>query len=98
MVCEPDHSPKTRPIHARAFTQARELQELLMDAANSEEITPAALAQVARAWSELEERKRVLKMKPAPKPIDVSVVKPKRQRTSPVVMVDPATPGSQPPV
>lgn len=31
-----------------------------------------------RAWSELEERKRIIRMKPAPKPIDVTA-KPKRQ-------------------
>lgn len=87
MVCEAANSPKTRPIHARAFTQARELQELLMIAANDSEITPAALAQVARAWSELEERKRVLKMKPAPKPIDVSQ-KQRKPRSRAVAVVD----------
>ena len=65
-------SPKTRPVHPKAFAQAKELQQLLMDAAREPECTGPALAQVARAWSELEERKRIIKMKPAPKPIDVS--------------------------
>lgn len=50
-----------------------------MVAANSEEITPAALAQVARAWSDLEERKRILRMKPAPKPVDVPLKRAKRK-------------------
>ncbi len=43
-----------------------------MKAAQAENTTPSALSQLARAWSELEERKRVIKMKPAPKPVDVS--------------------------
>ena len=64
-------SPKTRPVHPKAFMQAKELQALLMDAARDAECTGPALAQVARAWSELEERKRVLKMKPKPKDIEV---------------------------
>ena len=42
---------------------------LLADALKPE--TPAReRAQVARAWCELEERKRILKMKPKPKDVD----------------------------
>lgn len=54
------------------FESAVELQQLIMAAARSEETTASALAQLARAWSELEGRKRIIKMKPDPKPIDVS--------------------------
>lgn len=43
-----------------------------MNASRNPETTPSALAQLARAWSELEERKRILRMKPKPKDIDVS--------------------------
>lgn len=67
-------SPKTRPQRAKPITQAIELQELLFRAAHGKETTPAALAQVARAWSELEERKRILGMKPKPKDVDVAAL------------------------
>ena len=44
------------------------------------ELKPGELAQLAKAWDTLEERKRVLRMKPAPKPVEVSVkpTKPKQ--------------------
>ena len=73
-------SPRTRPIRAKAATQAFDLQELLYKAAHQEDIKPVVLAQVARAWCEVQDTKRVIQMKPAPKPIDVSGVNGKRQR------------------
>ena len=74
-------SPKTRPVHSKAITQIKELQRLLMAAANEDNCTGPALAQIARAWSELEERKRILQMKPAPKPIEVQ---PKKHKHKPL--------------
>lgn len=76
-----ERRPPSRKGHAKrpaAFTQAIELQRLAMDAAHHPKTSPSALAQLMRAWSELEERKRIIRMKPAPKPIDVTA-KPKRQ-------------------
>jgi hypothetical protein len=58
---------KSRPYH-----KALELQELVLAAAKKETTTPSALAQLARAWSDLEDRKRILRMKPKPKDVDVS--------------------------
>lgn len=71
MVTEPVKNPKTRPMWPRAFTQARQLQELAFKSAFDAETTPAAQAQLMRAWDVLEERKRVLRMRPAPKPVEV---------------------------
>ena len=67
------------------YHQAVELQAILMDAARNEETTQASLAQVARAWSELEERKRILKMKPKPKDVDVSGTR--RRSNAPIAML-----------
>jgi len=43
-----------------------------MDRADLPEVKPIELSSVARVWVELEECKRKLKMKPLPKPIDVT--------------------------
>jgi hypothetical protein len=56
----------------KSFDYAVELQGLLMNDARKEDLTASARSQVARAFVELEELKLRLKMKPAPKPIDVS--------------------------
>ena len=64
------------------LSTAVELQHLLVEKAHSKDCTPAAAAQVARAWCELEERKRILRMKPAPKPNDTTTMKPTRKDTS----------------
>src|ERR1035441_648610 len=64
-------SPKTRPTTSTAFRQAKELQTLAFTTAFEQGTTASARAQLMRAWSELEERKRILRMKPKPKDIDV---------------------------
>ena len=51
------------------------MQRLLLDAARSKKTNASSLAQLARAWSELEERKRVLKMQPKPKDLDTTKLK-----------------------
>ena len=48
------------------------MQDVLAKDALDPGITPSARAQVARAWCELEERKRILRMKPKPKDVDVA--------------------------
>ncbi len=75
------NSPKTRPQRAKAATQALAIQELLFKAAHADKIAAPVLAQVARAWCEVVDTHRVIRMKPAPKPIDVTV-KPRKQSTS----------------
>lgn len=47
------------------------MQETAFKMHDKAETTPSALAQLMRAFSELEERKRILRMKPKPKDIDV---------------------------
>jgi hypothetical protein len=61
-----------QPGRKSVYSQAVELQDTIMNASRNPGTTPSALAQLARAWSELEERKRILRMKPKPKDIDVS--------------------------
>ncbi len=65
-------SPKTRPIYSTAYANALQLQRLLVNDANDPELRPNFRAQIARAFCELEECKRKLKMRPLPKPVDVS--------------------------
>ena len=56
-----------------ALLQASKLQDLLMRDAESEETTPTERSQVARAWKELQEAKRILMGIPLPKPVEVKV-------------------------
>ena len=60
-------------------------QVLLTDALNTK-TTAAARAQVARAWDVLEERKRVLRMKPKPKDVDVSPRKTPGRRPASIIL------------
>lgn len=72
---------RSRPKCSRAFSQAIAMQDMLFADALKPETPPRERAQVARAWAELEERKRILKMKPKPK--DVAVDKPIRKQANP---------------
>ncbi len=65
-------SPKTRPIYSTAYANALQLQRLLVEDAQDPELKPLIRAGIARAFCELEECKRKLKMRPLPKPVDVS--------------------------
>lgn len=64
------------------FETAVKLQSLIVNVAESGQATPSALAQLARAWSELEDRKRIIKMKPAPKPVDVQQLADRKTKRS----------------
>lgn len=55
-----------------ALTQIVELQAKLRAACLDPNTSPAALAQCARAWEVLEERRRIIRMKPKPRDLDVS--------------------------
>lgn len=63
---------KKRPHHKQAYIDALAIQQLVVKDAKSDGCTPRERCLLARAFKELEELKLRLKMKPAPKPIDVS--------------------------
>lgn len=70
--------PPSRKGHAKGKTalgQAIELQRLLFQAAQKDAIRPAELSGVSRAFVELEECKRKLRMRPLPKAVDVTQLK-----------------------
>ena len=71
---------RIRPGRRNALKQLLDIQRRLYETSQDRKVTASALAQVARAWSELEERKRILRMKPAPKPVDVSMQAGKSKR------------------
>lgn len=48
------------------------MQQVLLTDALNPETPPRERAQVACAWERLEERKRILRMRPKPKDVDVS--------------------------
>jgi hypothetical protein len=54
------------------YHKACKLQEKLYNTMLNPKTNDRVLAQLATAWERLEERKRVMRMKPKPKDIDVS--------------------------
>jgi hypothetical protein len=52
---------------------ACQIQKRILVQMEAEELTPKDLAALTGAWEKLEERKRILRMKPLPKAQDVSV-------------------------
>jgi hypothetical protein len=66
----------------QSYRHCLETERLLMADLRKPDTTPAARAQLARALDCILERKRILRMKPAPKPIDVSVKAKRRSYTS----------------
>jgi hypothetical protein len=75
--------PASHAKHKSAYYTACEIQDTLKMDIDAPKTAPAARAQLARAWDALEERKRVLRMKPAPKPIDTTKMHPKHRPGSP---------------
>lgn len=90
----PPPSPKTRPKAATAYQQIVAIQRRLYNDAMNEKVTASARAQVARAFDVLEERKRILKMRPKPKDVEVSVL-PKKSRKSASAFAEPVAVVSQ---
>jgi hypothetical protein len=71
------HAPANQGDSTPPFRQAVILQRLAFKAAHQKGIKPSALSQLMRAWSELEERKRILKMRFRPgdlRPADLDPV------------------------
>lgn len=61
-----------------AYRDALAIQRLVARDAKSEEVGPKERCLLARAFKELEELKLRLRMKPAPKPVDVTkIIKPR---------------------
>src|ERR1017187_4294147 len=55
------HEPTNGGARKSPYQQAVELQRVIYNAATAKRVKPAVLSSLARAWSELEERKRILK-------------------------------------
>lgn len=66
-----ENGSKTRPHYSTAYLQAKQLQQLIFKDAQAVDLKPLIRAGIARAFCELEECKRKLRMKPLPKPVDV---------------------------
>lgn len=77
---ETSPSPNSRPHSSDPFKQAVELQRTLFKAATAPGMKLSDIASAAKAWDALENRKRVMKMKPAPKAVDSEVWKANRAR------------------
>lgn len=61
-----------KPRFSTAYAQALELQRKLYLEAMRSKLKPIERSSLARVWCELEETKRKLKMRPLPKPVDVT--------------------------
>ena len=72
------------------YRAALDLQKVLMADALNPETSAAVRAQVARAWDVLEERKRILKMRPKPRDLDTTA-QPKRKASAPTPQTIPFT-------
>jgi hypothetical protein len=68
-------------MRSTAHAQAVDIQKVLYQDIMDPSTDKGERARLALAWERLEERKRILKMKPLPKSIDVSKL-PKRGRRS----------------
>ena len=54
------------------YHTACQIQKKILVQMEAEELTPKDLAALTSAWEKLEERKRILRMKPMPKAVDVT--------------------------
>jgi hypothetical protein len=72
-------SVRIRPGRRNALRQALQLQQRVFDEGIKPGVTPVALAQLARAWDTLEERKRILRGRPLPGSLKPEKPKPKRR-------------------
>ena len=87
----PEHT--ARALKAKGpstFTQIVEMQALLLKDCKDEKTPAGYRAQCVRAWDVLEERRRILRMRPKPRDIDVSdhVAKRKASRLPPPLILE----------
>lgn len=66
-----DRQPRITVRRKSPYSQALELQDLLMKDAREATLKPVSRAIVTRAWKELEELKRKMQGKPDPKPVEI---------------------------
>ncbi len=91
VVCDP---AKKNPIRNSVLAELREQQELAMIDIRDRKVAPHVRSMLMRAYVELQKQRNVERMRPAPKPIDVSDKrKPQRRR----VQVQDHTPQALPP-
>ena len=79
VVCDPAKKRNHRSI---VLAELREMQELALNTAKHPECPPQAIAQLMRAYDIMEERKRIIRMKPAPKPLDTTKMRKRYSGTS----------------
>lgn len=70
VLCDP---AKKRTHRNAVLTELREMQELVLADCRDPETPAAARAQLMRAYDVLEERKRIIRMQPKPRDVDVGV-------------------------
>jgi hypothetical protein len=76
------------------YHKCLKLQEALYNDVLNPETTPAARAQLARAWECLEERKRIIRKIPKPKDVDVSHLQKKKTIPHTAELLEMPQPGS----
>lgn len=70
----------------QTYTEAKRIQKLLLSDIENGKTKPTTRATLARAWCELEERKRILRGRPLPGQLrPVAPAKPKRRRQPPIL-------------
>lgn len=74
-LASPITGTKTRPKVSSSVQQAKEMQRIALNDCRNPKVKPHIRAALMRAWCDLEERVRVLKMKPLPKSVDVAKLK-----------------------
>jgi hypothetical protein len=74
--------PEVRGRPAKPFNQACQLQRVAYDLVMDSETKPSDCAQLIRAWEVLEERKRILRMRPKPKDIEMPMPAMRQRRLS----------------
>jgi len=67
------------PKYPKAYYTACQIQNILMQKISDPRTSALAVAQLSRAWNEIEERKRILAGKPLPKSVDVTKLKEQKQ-------------------
>ena len=80
---------------ANSIQQAVEVQRILWQALKKPNVKPALLAGLARAWCDVNEERRKLRMQPLPKSVDVSKL-PRRGRKAQAQAAEPSEPGQTP--
>ncbi len=90
VICDP---AKKRSHRHAILSELREQQEIAMADLRDPETKPQVRSMLMRAYVELQKQRNVERMKPAPKPVDVTERKPQRRR----VQVQDHTPQALPP-